>query len=117
LLEIISQVNELFGRIRRLESLETPFKSYGLWANRPTAPFDGQRYFATDATRRLEYEWDSTASNWFSTQQFTSSIPVLTTAVTPVAFFPLPRSNDIYVDRLDLNFAQVNAGKGRPGGN
>lgn len=111
MLEIITQINDLARRLGKLESLETPFKSYGLWAARPTVPFDGQRFFATDATRRLEYEWDNTATKWLSTQVFPLSIatkPPVDIAQGTTGFAAvIPRehtTNGIYLTGIEIGF-------------
>lgn len=43
--------------------------NFGLWANRPANPFNGQKYTATDRSNK-EYFWGTTAANWLSTQQY-----------------------------------------------
>lgn len=75
---MLADVKELQAAVNRLQPLETPAPGKGLWVDRPTAPVQDQQYFATDATRRIQYFWDVTANNWLSTQLF------------PVAITPRP---------------------------
>jgi hypothetical protein len=83
----------------------------GVWAERPGAPFAGMAYKVTDRTNR-EFAWDGTAAQWLSSQEYTSTIPLAALAATGSLQFNVPRSNDLYIDRLDLTISQVNAGSG-----
>ena len=62
--QVISVLDDLRRRLSHLEALERPATSSGPASSFPTAPFIGERFWATD--RGMEYFWNGTL--WLSTQ-------------------------------------------------
>lgn len=106
---MLADVKRLQAAVDRLSALETPAPGKGLWADRPTIPVQDQQYFATDATRKIQYFWDVTSANWLSTQLFTSPYTMRSGSVVAAA------AGDFFaqaVQMFDVNLYGYNRGGG-----